>query len=96
MPPSQVEFVVRRLIKFKDDHLRYLKDFDVPFSNSTAERSFRILKSRQKISGRFVSVKGGETYLGGLSILKTSKANNQNSLKAIEAVFNSFLKFGEQ
>ena len=42
-----------RLHKFKDDVLRFLVDFAVPFTNNLAEQALRMMKVKMKISGAF-------------------------------------------
>ncbi len=49
-----------RLRKHKDGCLRFLTNPQVPFSNNQAERDFRMIKVRQKISGGFRSMQGAE------------------------------------
>ncbi len=42
-----------RLHEFKDDVLRVLVDFSVPFTNNLAEQALRMMKVKMKISGSF-------------------------------------------
>ena len=39
--------------QFKDDVLRFLADFAVPFTNNLAEQALRMMKVKMKISGAF-------------------------------------------
>ena len=45
------ENLLRRLHQFKDDVLRFLADFEVPFTNNLAEQALRMMKVKMKISG---------------------------------------------
>ena len=51
-----------RLRDCKDDVLRFIADFDVPFTNNQAERDIRMMKLRMKISGGFRTLAGAETF----------------------------------
>lgn len=65
-----------RLMKYKDATLRFLTNFDVPFTNNLAERNLRMIKVKEKISGTFASFRGGEMFnriRGYISTLKKNK-----------------------
>lgn len=47
-----------RLHDHKDDVLRFIADFDVPFTNNQAEQDVRMMKLRMKISGGFRTLAG--------------------------------------
>ena len=72
-----------RLLKYQDETLRFLSDFRVPFTNNLAERDLRIVKVKEKISGTFVSFKGGEMFGRIRSYISTLKKNNISVLKGI-------------
>ncbi|MEG1457461.1 MAG: transposase, partial [Bacilli bacterium] len=63
--------------------LLFVKDFDVPFSNNTAERSFRISKTKLKVSGLFQNQKSSENYAKILSYTETCYRNGVNKYQAI-------------
>ena len=78
----------KRMIEYKEDHLRFLKDFRVPYTNNAAERQCRIVKAKKKASGQFVSFEGAQAYADILTIMQTSKARNENTLANIENIFS--------
>lgn len=84
------EFVptFKRMIEFKEDHLRFIKDFRVPYTNNAAERQCRVIKNKKKISGHFVSTAGAEAYADVLTIMQTSKIRKQNTLTNLENIFS--------
>lgn len=54
--------LLRRLKKYKENHLLFMYDFRIPFDNSLAERDLIMIKAKKKISGGFRSDKGGKTF----------------------------------
>lgn len=55
--------LIRRLKKYKDNHLMFIYDFSAPFDNNLSERELRHVKIKQKVSGQFKSKKGLQNYL---------------------------------
>lgn len=76
-----------RLRECVDDHLRFLTDFRIDFTNNLAERGLRIIKGKLKVSGCFRSLKSAKHYCNCLSIIGTSKKQNVNVGFAIENIF---------
>lgn len=76
-----------RLIKYKNNHLYFVKDFNVPFDNNLSEQDLRVFKTKTKISGGFRSMKAAEHYVNALSIIKTSIKRNINPFKSITEIF---------
>lgn len=61
-----------RLVKYKENHLYFIKDFNVPFDDNLSERDLRIFKTKTKISGGFRSIEAAQDFVNVLSIIKTS------------------------
>ena len=57
----KIRALLGRLSRRKDDFLRFLEDFDVPFTSSEAERDLRSHKGRMAISGCFRTFGGRRT-----------------------------------
>ena len=74
-----------RLSKYQDDHLRFLSDFRVPFTNNLAERDLRMIKVKEKISGSFASFKGGEMFCRTRSYISTLKKSNVAVLQGLRS-----------
>ena len=72
----------------KDEILYFLKDFNVPSTNNSAEVAQRGVKIKQKI-GKFRSVNGAESYSIIKSCILTYKRNKVNVFDALVSAFNN-------
>jgi transposase-like protein len=81
--------LLERMIEYKDEHLKFIKDFTVPFDNNLAERSLRMIKAKCKISGGFRSDKGAEAFSTFRSVIGTVKKRGKNVFKTIKSVFHN-------
>lgn len=61
----------RRMKKFVKEHLLFLADFDVPFTNNSAEQKIRCLKIKAKVSGKYASVESGNWTMALQSVIQT-------------------------
>jgi transposase len=68
---SKARLLVERLERYKEEYLRFVYDFRVPFDNNQAERDFRISKVKQKVSGCFRSDSGAEAFAVIESFIQT-------------------------
>ena len=85
---EKAQALSNRCEKYKDSHLAFVKDFNVPFDNNQSERALRIVKTKTKVSGGFRSEDGCKNYCDVISIINTAKMRNINPFKAITSVFN--------
>ena len=74
-------------MKYKDETLRFLTNFAVPFTNNLAERDLRMIKVKEKISGTFASFRGGEIFNRIRGYISTVKKNNKSVLAELNNVF---------
>jgi transposase len=72
-----------RLKTFKDETLRFLVDFDVPFTNNLAEQDLRMTKVKMKISGAFRTFEGAGLFVRLRSIVSTARKQGCNILRAL-------------
>ena len=79
--------LLKRLREFKNEHLRFITDFDAPFDNNQAERDLRGFKTKTKVSGCFRSDKGIVSFTKIYSLISTLKKQNQNIYKNILDIF---------
>ena len=72
-----------RLQKRKAAVLRFLTDFEVPFTNNLAEQDLRMMKLRMKISGCFRSAQGARDFATLRSVLSTARKQGLNAIHAL-------------
>jgi transposase len=72
-----------RLHRFKDDVLRFLVDFTVPFTNNLAEQALRMMKVKMKISGAFRAFAAACDFAALRSVLATARKRGWNILTTL-------------
>ena len=75
--------LLERLKTFKVETLRFLTDFDVPFTNNLAEQDLRMMKVKMKISGSFRTLDGAQTFARLRSVVSTARKQGANILKTL-------------
>lgn len=78
--------LLNRLEKYKENHLLFLHDFAVPFSNNMSEKDLRICKNRQKMAGGFRKEEGRQMYCNIMSFVETVKRKKLNIFQSIVAL----------
>ena len=76
-----------RLREYVDDHLRFLTDFRIEFTNNLAERGLRKIKTKLKIAGGFRNLEYSKYYCKAISIIDTCKKQNMNIGETIKNIF---------
>jgi len=91
---NEEKTLLNRLVKFKRNHLLFLHNFHVPFTNNQSERDLRKGKNRQKMAGGFREPSGSQMYCDILSVIETCKrkkmaifANLVNIFNGVPAIF---------
>ena len=72
-----------RFKTFKDETLRFLVDFDVPFTNNLAEQDLRMTKVKMKISGCLRTFDGADVFVRLRSIVSTARKQRLNILQTL-------------
>lgn len=73
-----------RLVDYKTEILRFMHNFDVPFTNNLAEQDIRMCKVKHKISGCFRSMNGLHIFCRIRGYIATAKKQGLGLLTAIE------------
>lgn len=77
-----------RLLKDEVQHLKFVTDFSLPFTNNRAETDIRCVKERQKV-GIFRNEEAAERYVTIKSCISTYKKNNVNIFQALQSAFSN-------
>jgi len=77
--------LLERLKTFKTETLRFLTDFDVPFTNNLAEQDLRMMKVKMKISGSFRTLDGAQIFARLRSVVSTARKHGCNILQTLAA-----------
>src|SRR5260370_8465798 len=80
---SDVLNLLLRLQQHEDLILRFMTNFEVPFTNNQAETDLRMMKLRQKISGCFRTVEGSAIFCSLRSYLSTMQNQGVHLLTAL-------------
>lgn len=76
----------RRMREYIEEHLLFLRDFDVPYTNNAAEKCCRKVKTKKNISYQFMSKAGADNYARAMTIIETARLNKENVLSTIENI----------
>lgn len=74
--------LIERLDKFRDNHLLFVKDFSVAFTNNTSERGLRQAKRKIAVSFMFKNINRLKDYAIILSYLETCYRHNISRYEA--------------
>lgn len=83
--------LLNRLEKYKANHLLFLYDFGVHYSNNMSEKDLRICKNREKMAGGFRTDDGMRMYCNIMSFIETIKRKKENILHNIAGLMNGTL-----
>ena len=84
----EAEALGKRLYKYREQHLLFLTDFSVPFTNNLGESDLRMVKSKLKVSGCFRSKEGADNYARVRSYISTLRKNRLNIYAGLLGAFS--------
>lgn len=79
--------LLNRLKKYKRNHLLFLHNFKVFYSNNISESDLRKCKNREKMAGGFRKKEGRDMFCRILSFIETVKRRKQNLFSSIISLF---------
>ena len=86
-PSSRTSLWANSFRDFKDNILRFARDWRVPYTNNTAERAIRCARVKEKVSGCFRTKSGADDFARVLSFISSAALHGVSSFDAIVAAF---------
>ena len=80
--------LMSRLEKYKENHLLFAYDYAAPFTNNEAEKSFRWVKTQQKVSGCHRSYHGAQVAVRLMSFILTLRKRNIPIYESMQKIIN--------
>lgn len=87
-PLKEEKCLFTRLREYKEEHLRFIKNFAVPFSNNESERNLRKIKIKLNTSKRFGELTCAKDYAIIKSIIETAKKQGKDILNVFIEILN--------
>lgn len=87
-PLTEERCLFERLLEYQDQHLLFIRNFEVPFDNNMAERALRMIKTKKNVSGGFRSRDVAECFCNIRSLFGSAKKQKMNILKVAKDVLD--------
>ena len=85
-PLQEERCLFERLLEYKEQHLLFIKNFEVPFDNNMAERALRMIKTKKNVSGGFRSKNLAENFCNIRSLFGSAKKQEMNLFETTKKV----------
>lgn len=87
-PLQEERCLFERLLEYREEHLLFVKDFNVPFDNNMAERALRLIKTKKNVSGGFRSKNLAENFCNIRSLFGSAKKQGKNIYQTAKQVLD--------
>jgi len=84
---KKLNAMLERLSEYTHEHLLFMFNYAVPFSNNLAERALRAEKTKEKVSGCFRSWQGIEGFMKIRSFIATVRCRGLNVVGSLRSIF---------
>jgi len=85
----------KKLFNYKDNHLLFLYDKNVPWTNNLSERLLRVFKRKQAQVMTFRSLDGLDYLCRSLGIIASLHTQGKNLFEGTASIFGSFSEHGQ-
>jgi len=79
--------LLKRMREYKDEHLRFLSKFVVPFGNNISEQGAAFVKRKVKAAGGFRSKQGAANHMVIISVAASAKKQKKNIFQVFKRAF---------
>lgn len=86
---QEEEKLIKRLEKYKENHLLFIYDFSVPFTNNTAEKGIRQVKRKLVVSYSFKNINTLKNYGMILSYIETCYRHGISKYEALKRLVSN-------
>ena len=80
--------LLNRLVQHQEGVLAFAFHQEVPFTNNLAERDLRPIKTKQKVSGSFRTLKGAQNHTRIYGFISTARKHQVSIFNELKKVFN--------
>ena len=87
-PLQEERALFERLLEYQEEHLLFIKNFEVPFDNNMAERALRMIKTKKNVSGGFRSKDLAENFCDIRSLFGSGKKQNKNLFEIAKKILS--------
>lgn len=74
---------IAKVRDYKENYFAWVYDFSLPATNNLAERSLRMTKTKQKVSGQFGSVENARAFADLRTYIETCRRNGKDAYEAL-------------